>query len=73
MHIHIFCEDVFLSLHDAHGHIVGHTPLELIAYLTDTYVTNTQKRDDITLMDAQMRRPYSIDMMIEKYFKSMTT
>ena len=55
MVIHIFGEDLFLSLHDSHGH------------------TNTQKRDDITLMDAQMRCPYSMDMMIEKYFKSMTT
>ena len=41
MVIHIFGEHVFLSLHDAHGHIIGHTPVELIAYLVDIYATNT--------------------------------
>ena len=73
MILYIFGEDVFLNLVDAHQHLVGHTPLELLAYLEDTYITNLQKRDDITLMDAQMRLPYSMDMMMEQYFKNMGT
>ena len=44
---------------------MGHTPLQLFAYLEDTYVTDTQKQDDTTLIDAQMRLPYSMDMMME--------
>ena len=73
MILYIFGEDVFLNLVDAHQHLMDHTPLELLAYLEDTYVTDLQKQEDITLMDAQMRLPYSMDMMMEQYFKNMGT
>ena len=42
-------------------------------YLKTTYVTDTQKHDDITAMDAKMHLPFLMDMMIETYFKNMTS
>ena len=56
---------MFLNLQDGHQHLVGYSLLELLAYLKTTYVTDTQKRDDITAMDAKMRLPFLMDMMIE--------
>ena len=35
-------------------------------------VTDTQKRDDITVMDAKVCQPFSMNMMIEGYFQNMT-
>lgn len=71
--IHIFGETVFLNLQNVHQHIVGHTPLELLAHLEDTYITDTQKLDDITAMDIKIRKPFSMDNMIEDYFMDMTS
>ena len=71
MIIYIFGNDVFLNLQDVHQHLVGHTPLQLLAHLEDRYVTDIQRRDDITAMDAKMRLPYTMVMMIETYFKTM--
>ena len=71
--IHIFGEVIFLNLQNVHQNLVGHTPLELLEYLETTYVTDTQKRDDITAMDAKMRQPFSMDMMIKSYLMDMTS
>ena len=71
MIIYIFGNDVFLNLQDVHQHLVGQSPLELLAHLEDRYVTNIQKRDDITAMDAKMRLPNTMNMMMETYFKTM--
>ena len=71
MIIYIFGDAVFLNLQDVHQHLVGHTPLELLAHLEDRYVTDIQKRDDITAMDAKMRLPFTMNMMMETYFKNM--
>ena len=71
MIIYIFGNDVFLNLQDVHQHLVGHTPLQLLAHLEDRYVTNIQRRDDITAMDAKMRLRYTMVMMMETYFKTM--
>ena len=72
MIIHIFGEVVFLNLQDIHQNLVDHTPLEFLAYLKRTYVTDTQKRDDITAMDIKMRQPISMDMTIESFSMDMT-
>ena len=73
MIIHIFATVVFLNFQDIHGFVVEHTPLELLVYLKQTYVTDKQKRDDITAMDLKMRQPFSMDQMIEGYFMGMTS
>ena len=36
MIIYIFGNDVFLNLQDVHQHLVGHSPLELLAHLEDS-------------------------------------
>ena len=71
MIIYIFGNDVFLNLQDVHQHLVGHTPLQLLAHLEDRYVTDIQRRDDITAMDAKMRLTYTMVMMMGTYFKTM--
>ena len=71
MIIYTFGNDVFLNLQDIHQHLVGHTPLQLLAHLEDRYVTDIQRRDEITAMDAKMRLPYTMVMMMETYFKTM--
>ena len=73
MSINIFGNDVFLNLHDDHQHLIGHSPLGILTNLETTYMTGTQKCDDITAMDAKMRLPFLMDMMIETYFKNMTS
>ena len=71
MIVHLFGDVVFLNLHDAHQHLVGHTPMELFEYLETIYVTDTQKRDDITAMDTKIRQPFSMDMMVKSYLMDM--
>ena len=56
--IHICGEVVFLNLQEVHQYLVGHTPLELLAYLERTYVMDKQKRDDITAMDLKMHQSF---------------
>ena len=73
MIIHIFGNYVFLNLQDVHQHLVGYSPLELLAYLKTTYVTDTQKRDDITAIDTKIRPTFLMDMMIETYFNNLTS
>ena len=51
MIFYIFGETYFLALKDAHGHIVGHTPQQLIAHLRTKYVKATQKQNEITILN----------------------
>ena len=65
MIIYIFGNDVFLNLQDVHQHLIGHSPLEFLVYLKTTYITDTQKRDDTTAMNAKSCLHFLMDMMIE--------
>ena len=67
MIFYIFDKTYFLALKDAHRHIVGHTPQQLIAHLRTKYVTATQKQNEITILDIRMRLPFSMDDIID-YF-----
>ena len=60
MIIHVFGTAVFLTHMDAHGHLVGHLPTALFAHLHITYVTDRQKKNEITKIDTIMRLPYDI-------------
>ena len=53
----IFGKTYFLSLKDAHKHIIGHTPQKLIAHLRTKYITATQKHNKITILDTKMHLP----------------
>lgn len=71
MIFYIFGETYFLALKNTHGHIVGHTPQQLVAHLRTKYVTATQKRNEIYILDAKLRLSFSTDNIIEEYFSEM--
>ena len=66
MLLYVFGNAIFLPLQDIYGHVMGHSPLELVNHLKDMYVTTWQKKNETTKIDKLMRSPYSMDVMVEE-------